>query len=259
MFGRFTSCAEGQTHGRRIEQALDQYQQAMQSENSRFSAQLVKVQQWQADRLISEYQHIFDDKVLGRTARFMLEEVYSGALLHQISEEIRLTARKAWRLLPANIMLAAAQAVEATALTLNIDATLARATLPVRLVQGNDIRVVTPLQSTEYVHALRATRAIELRREQLQVFAQLAKSIDFYVSKSSLHVGLKMTTGLAERAGVANLHHFLLRACSLIKVSGALSPLIAQISQLELTLLDQVEKGLNPWSWMDQSLKSVNF
>lgn len=243
MFGK----PEKNVHAQqRIESAIASFMAShkLRIENKDFDREFQLIQDWQARRLLVQYDHLFADQQTAAAAKFMLQEVYSGHQLAVISDEVIKTARKAWRLVPGDMVEAAANAIEANVLTVQIDENIARQTIQ---LGGLD-----PLSASEcYSMALRRSDILSQRRQQLEKFQSLASSIEVYLRKNSVHFGLKMTSGLANRAGVYNLHQFLSRACRLLRDTKDLTRIVNEITRTELLLLDQVEQGMNPFAFMD--------
>ena len=234
---------EGQS---RIEAAIDGFMTSFvqRKTDEQFSQEFLHIQSWQTQRLMLQYEHLFENPDSAAAAKFMLHEVYSGDQLADISEEIKKTARKAWKLAPADMMDAAANAMEANLLTVRIDEMIACVTLEsggMNQANGSEL----------YASALRQAHIISARRQQLAQFSAIATDIEGYLKKKSLYLGLKMTSGLARKAGVSNLHRFLMRACSVLRDTKDFQRIVNEIYQTELNLLDELEAGLNPYQFMD--------
>ncbi|HBF10098.1 MAG TPA: hypothetical protein DHW71_07615 [Gammaproteobacteria bacterium] len=243
MFGKPERNMEGQS---RIEAAIDGFMTSFEQRKTdqQFLQEFLYIQNWQTQRLMIQYEHLFDNPDSAAAAKFMLHEVYSGDQLAEISEEIKKTARKAWKLAPADLMDAAANAMEANLLTVRIDEMIACVTLErggMNRANGSEL----------YISALKHAHIISARRQQLAQFSAIAGDIEGYLKKQSLYLGLKMTSGLARKAGVSNLHRFLMRACTVLRGTKHFERIVNEIYQTELTLLDELERGINPYQFMD--------
>jgi|GEM_PF-1372929 len=230
----------------RIEKAVDGYVDAHHArlKNSVFLREFKAIQAWQTRRLLLQYDHLFICPKTATAAQFMLHEVYSGDHLSLISEEIQKTARKAWRLVPADMVDAAANALETNYLTAKIDDEIA-----LFCTQQGGLQF--DFGSNLYLQALRHPTILQQRRLQLRQFAMLSESIKVYLKRKSVRYGLKMTSGIAQRAGVLNLHQFLSKACDVLRSAQDISIIVKEVTTTELALLDQIELGHNPFKFMD--------
>lgn len=230
----------------RIEGAVQRFvlDRQHREKNIHLAQEFQAVQSWQSQRLMIHYDELFVNGETSAAARFILQEVYSGDQLAQISREVLKTARKAWRLVPGDMVEAAASAIEANVLTVDLDEKIAAFTLKNGgLSQGSWV----------YQEALAQKDILHARRLQLAQFKVVGLSVDRYLRGRSVQIGLRMTESLARRAGVINLHQFLTRACSILKDTGGILSLVEHISNAELHLLRSVENGENPFQFMDAS------
>lgn len=234
----------------RIEMAISGFAQArkIRAQDAGLLQEFHALQAWQAQRLMVQYDTLFSCDRTRAAAQFMLQEVYSGDQLALISNEILRTAKKAWKLVPGDMVDAAASAIEANVLTVTLDEAIARSTRQLGGIGAG---------SSVYIEALSGPELIEGRRQQLLQFEKVASSIVSYLEGNSIHLGLRMTTRLARKAGVVNLHGFLTRACRVLRDAQNVDTLINCITKTELHLLDQVEKNTNPFQFMDVGMPRI--
>ena len=238
---------EHTTHASRVEQALLRYKQCrhLQPGQEQFTQGFNQLQNWQTLRLVTSHKDLLSDPRYGRAAHFLLHEVYGGGHLGAIADEIQKTANKAGRLLPKGIFATAALALELNALTIEIDESIVEYMMQHQWVPGQVI------DSKNYCHALQQGQLLDKRTKQLDLCQELAEAVDQYLHSKSVRLGLKMSAGIAESAGVQNLHEFLLTAFDHLKEVGKVSAVIQHIGQIEIKILEDVALHNNPFSTMD--------
>ncbi len=249
LFGRPDKNSYAQT---RIERAVDGFisSSRVRHLNQALTYEFNQVQQWQSLRLKRQYKHLFDNPSTSVASHFMLDEVYSGEQLALISEDIKRVATKAWKIAPTDLIDAAANTVEAHSLTLQIDEMIA--------IEFLSLGGFNQLHGSEsYVQVLRKPEILAARRHQLHQFSNIATIIEGYLSKHSLYYGLKMTAGVAKKAGVYRLHQFLMRSCTILRDTEGFSDIVKTIQESEIALLNEIEKGNNPFKFMDVNEKSA--
>ena len=247
------SAASQSNYARRIEAALARYQKVRLQEHTYFQTPTAfqtaarALQAWQTRRLMVCHESLLEDQRYGRAAYFLLHEVYGGGRLESIAHEIQRTADKAGRLLPKGVLATAALALELNALTVEIDEKILQA------LAHKGWHPSDPIQSSHYVASVREPLLIEKRMQQLDLCQQLAEAIDQYLHSKTVHLGLKMSGGIAESAGVKNLHEFLLEGFEYLKEMGKVAAIIKQIGGLEMQYFESIALGNNPFEMMDHA------
>lgn len=211
-------------NGQRLHQALTHYFALQQHQGeASFTAQLQRLQRWQIQRLLATHRPALNTPAAEAAAHFLFHQVYGGAHLYAVAEDIRRATNKAMALLPQAVMHTAAVTLEAAVLTQQLDEALC-----INLPLSKE-----PLQVNDYAIAYRATCTAEQRQRQLALIEEATALIDRYVRKPLLLASFRMLRRPAYAARLMNLYDFLDQGFQALSGLPSVSPLIVQLTNEE--------------------------
>lgn len=216
-------------NGERLHQALNNYFSLQQHQaNADFRETLRALQQWQIERLFMSHHSLLQQTAAQHAAEFLFYQVYGGANLTPVANDIQRATNKAMTLLPQAVMHAAAVTLEAAVLTQQLDEALAQA------LQGHAVTADT------YTNAYRQHSTPEQRQQQLTLIEEAATLIDRYVRRRLLIGSFKIMRRPAYAAKLNHLYDFLDEGFIALGGLASVTPLIKQLTYVESQISERV-------------------
>lgn len=189
------------TPGERLHEGLERFFLLRQhSDDARFRQRLMRLQRYQAERLIETHADYLAQPQVAPAIRFLIDEVYGGRDLKPVATEIRRAVDKAEKLLPGRVLETSATVLEAAVLTQELDEALTECLA---------CRLDHPLDDEAYCDGYRTLGRSELRHLQLAVIGELGHHIDRYVRSRMIQATFRLVRRPAHAAGFGNLYDFL--------------------------------------------------
>ncbi|SFM63880.1 FFLEELY motif protein [Marinobacter zhejiangensis] len=188
---------------------------------------------WQAERLKSTHQDLYQQPDYHQGLHFLLTDLYAPASLNQRDDSIDRVFPKMVKWLPDHLLATLAGLVELNLVTQTLDLglveTLARLSYP-----------VDDLQAWQYCEAYRLADQHQQRRRQIELIAEVGGQLDRYVRNRTLGWLLSMSRSAADMAGLGDLHDFLHRGYSAFHAMENVEQLITQLVTRENQVLEQI-------------------
>ena len=188
---------------------------------------LPELQRWQMLRLAAAFKEFLDDPVSRPAAGFFLSDLYGD---HDFSGRDRDVARilpMMTRILPAQMIATAGDAIALSALSHAFDLRMAEA-LSRLLDKGQRI------DAGSYAQAYRSVGHARLRREQIVLIARIGEELGAAVHKPTLWRLLQMSRLPARLAGLSALQSFLERGFGSFRVLDDASAFVTRIVAQEI-------------------------
>ncbi len=171
-----------------------------------FAAQVLEVQRWQTERVLSTHKAILKDPNSAAAARFLLLDAYQGSDLVQVFDQIDHLIPYLVKLFPEKILSTIEQLLHLNLITAQMDEALA-----VVLFEKKQLSSIT---EASYIEAFLEIGGVEWRFDQLDLMTQLITSIESYVKSPWLMRVFKLAKGPAYSANFDTLYDFLMNALS---------------------------------------------
>ena len=184
----------------RIREAIARYRSWQRHSNDRLQAQVLVVQQLQIARLRRTHASLLADDRFRPITEFFLCEIYAGLDLAELAREIEKALPVATRMLPDSVLRTAAIAVEANALTGELDEEVA--------LDLHAAGISSPTDS-DMIAAYRRCNQDIARREQMRLLRELGLGLDRYVRSRLITATFKMAARPAKMAGLGGLYDFM--------------------------------------------------
>lgn len=204
-----------------------------------FAEQLVQMQSWQTDRLKQTHKELLADETLKDATEFFIGDMYGGVDLTQMAKEVERALSLAMSLLPEKVMYTSAVALEANALTLELDEQMTEHYLQNYAGQ--------PMTHEIWHQCYLAVGQRENRVKQMELLRELGMGLDNYVRSRLIQGAFKLARKPATKAGFVTLYDFLERGFSAMKQIESTETFVDSIVQPELDILDKLFAGQNPF------------
>lgn len=211
-----------------------------QPDEGAFKENLHRLQQWQVERLKHTHSDLLESKAYRAPTEFILTEIYGGIDLSDLVSEIGRATSKALKIFPERVMGTAAMALEFNALTAELDEAMTHYLFE---------KLGAPqIHAENYVEAYANLDNFELRRQQVELGNQLAKSIDKYVKSKLLYGAFKVARKPAMASGYGTLYGFMDRGFTVLRPIDSTHRLLTLIAEPEQAFISQIEAGeTNPY------------
>ncbi len=197
---------------------------------------LPELQRWQMQRLAASFQQFLDDPVSRPAAEFFLSDLYGD---HDFSGRDRDVARvlpTMTRILPAQMIATAGDAIALSALSHAFDLRMAAA-LSRKLGRREAIDVGA------YADAYRVVAHPRLRREQIALISSIGVALATAVHKPTLWRLLRMSRMPARLAGLSALQSFLERGFGAFRVLDDAEAFVQRIVAQEIEVSRRLFSG----------------
>lgn len=236
----------------RMHSGLTRYAQLRQHQKDQadFKEKLHRLQQWQVERLKHTHNNLLESKAYRAPTEFILTEIYGGIDLSDLVSEIGRATNKALKVFPDRVMGTAAMALEFNALTAELDEAMTHYLF--------EKMGVGQIHAENYVEAYANLDNFHLRREQVDLGNQLAKSIDKYVKSKLLYGAFKVARKPAMASGYGTLYGFMDRGFTVLRPIDSTQKLLSLIAEPERSFIAQIESGeTNPYGLNDPAQIAV--
>lgn len=184
---------------------------------------------WQADRLARTHADLLENPRFASTASFFLDDIYGPKDLSRHEEEVRRILPLMAKVLPVPGLETVADAIELSALSESLDADMVAALK----------KEVFSLTEDDYVKAYRTVGRRPDRERQIELIANLGKSLDRLTRKPFIGTALSMMRKPAVLAGLADLQIFLERGYQAFRAMKGSEEFLGTISSREFALLSE--------------------
>lgn len=219
------------TAAQRIRDAIARYRAWQRHTDAALQAQVQIVQQLQIDRLRRTHASLLADDRFRPITEFFLSEIYAGLDLDELAREIEKALPVATRMLPDSVLRTAAIAVEANALTGELDEEIAR-----------DLHAagVTAPGDADLIAAYRRCDQDSARREQMRLLRELGLGLDRYVRSRLITATFKMAARPAKMAGLGGLYDFMGTGFAVMKPMKSVADFLDDFLGREIRILDNL-------------------
>ncbi|GGE53350.1 hypothetical protein GCM10011533_02220 [Streptosporangium jomthongense] len=191
---------------------------------------------WQAERLKSTHQDLYQHPGYHAGLEFLLTDLYAPAAMSRRDDNIDRVFPKLVKWLPDNQLDTLAGLVELNLITQQLDLELAE----LLDERGIPARSVT---RERYCEVYRASQRLEQRRKQVVLVADVGERLDRYVRNRTLGWLLSISRTPAEMADLSDLHNFLHRGYSAFRKMDKVDVLIDRLVTREKQVMDNIING----------------
>jgi hypothetical protein len=192
-----------------------------------------RLRAWQAVRLARTHADLLASPSMGPAAAFFLSDLYGSKDLTQLDADVRRVVPTMKRLLPAASLETVADAIELEALSEHLDLAMVAALGP-RL---------TALDAAAYSRAYRKIDHRADRERQIDLIADVGRSLDRLVHQPLIGTALSMMRRPARFAGLSELHDFLQRGYDAFRTMSDAGEFLSLIVSRERNLLEALFAG----------------
>lgn len=193
---------------------------------------LKQLRHWQSERLAASFAHFLRDAKKRPAAAFFLSDLYGEIDFKQRDDEAAKILPRMTRLLPENLLIAAVDAIELSALSHALDLRMAQT-----------MQADTALTPAEYQRVYRKVGLPRLRRRQIDLVRQIGYRLDAVVQKHGVAKLLAASRLPARLLGLQHLQSFLERGFSAFHHLGGANAFLAEIHQQENTIARRLQRG----------------
>lgn len=215
----------------RIRGGISRYRGWQRHSDNALAAQVNAVQQLQIARLRRTHAHLLADDRFRPITEFFLCEIYAGLDLDELAREIEKALPVATRMLPDSVLRTAAIAVEANALTGELDEDIARDLLAAGIQAPSD---------SDLIAAYRRCDQDAARREQMRLLRELGLGLDRYVRSRLITATFKMAARPAKMAGLGGLYDFMGTGFAVMKPMKSVADFLDDFLGREARILDKL-------------------
>lgn len=211
---------------------------AQEKANKAIRSQLRELRHWQSERLAASFAHFLEDAKKRPAAAFFLSDLYGEIDFKQRDDEAAKILPRMTRLLPDNLLHAAVDAIELSALSHALDMRMAQE------LQKDDA-----LSQVEYQRVYRKVGLPRLRKRQIDLVQQIGYRLDAVVQKHGVAKLLAASRLPARLLGLQHLQSFLERGFTAFHHLGGANAFLAEIHQQESVIAARLQRGVsNPFS-----------
>lgn len=227
----------------RIRAGIARYRSWGRHSDAGLQAQVERLQDLQTLRLRRTHAALLADSRYQPITEFFLSEIYTGLDLAELAREIEKALPVATRMLPDSVMRTAAIAVEANALTGELDEEVALDLL----AHG----ISTP-DETDLIAAYRRCGHFVERHDQMRLLRELGLGLDRYVRSRLITATFRMAARPARMAGLGGLYDFMGKGFAVMKPMHSVAAFLDLFLGCENRILDNLENG-HPDPFADES------
>lgn len=222
---------------RRLQQLLlDYHDFRIHKTGHRLLGSTFTVADWQAERLKSTHQDLYQHPGYHTGLEFLLTDLYAPAGMTRRDDNIDRVFPKMVMWLPDHQLEMLAGLVELNLITQQLDLELAE------LLDERDIPA-SSVTGEHYCEVYRASQKLEQRRRQVILVADVGQQLDRYVRNRTLGWLLSMSRAPAEMADLSDLHNFLHRGYSAFRKMDNVDLLISRLVTREQQVMDNILDG----------------
>jgi len=222
---------------RRLQQLLlDYHDFRIHKTGHRLLSSTFTVADWQAERLKSTHQDLYQHPGYRTGLQFLLTDLYAPAGMTRRDDNIDRVFPKMVKWLPDHQLEMLAGLVELNLITQQLDLELAE------LLDERDIPA-SSVTGEHYCEVYRASQKLEQRRRQVILVADVGQQLDRYVRNRTLGWLLSMSRAPAEMADLSDLHSFLHRGYSAFRKMDNVDLLISRLVTREQQVMDNILNG----------------
>jgi hypothetical protein len=222
---------ETQSAADRIRHGIARYRNWQRQCNDALNAQVLVVQQLQIARLRRTHESLLADDRFRPITEFFLCEIYAGLDLDELAREIEKALPVATRMLPDSVLRTAAIAVEANALTGELDEEVALWLHAAGITEPTD---------NDLIAAYRRCDQDAARREQMRLLRELGLGLDRYVRSRLITATFKMAARPAKMAGLGGLYDFMGKGFAVMKPMKSVADFLDDFLGREARILDKL-------------------
>lgn len=222
---------ETQSAADRIRHGIARYRCWQRHGNDALNAQVLVVQQLQIARLRRTHESLLADDRFCPITEFFLCEIYAGLDLDELAREIEKALPVATRMLPDSVLRTAAIAVEANALTGELDEEVALWLHAAGITEPTD---------SDLIAAYRRCDQDVARREQMRLLRELGLGLDRYVRSRLITATFKMAARPAKMAGLGGLYDFMGKGFAVMKPMKSVANFLDDFLGREARILDKL-------------------
>lgn len=199
-------------------------------------AQTFEIADWQARRLKTTHQDLYEHPGYHHGLEFLLTDLYAPAGMTRRDDNIDRVFPKMVKWLPDNLLDTFAGLVELNLLTQQLDLELAE------ILERQGV-TITALTDDQYADAYRQSKQVENREAQIRLVADVGEQLDRYVRNRTLGWLLSISRGPAEMADLTDLHSFLHRGYSAFRKMDDVELLIDRLVTRERRVMRNLLSG----------------
>ncbi|SOB77832.1 hypothetical protein SAMN04488490_3664 [Marinobacter sp. LV10R510-11A] len=222
---------------RRLQQLLlDYHDFRIHKTGHRLLSSTFTVADWQAERLKSTHQDLYQHLGYHTGLEFLLTDLYAPASMTRRDDNIDRVFPKMVKWLPDHQLEMLAGLVELNLITQQLDLELAE------LLDERDIPA-SSVTGEHYCEVYRASQKLEQREKQVMLVADVGQQLDRYVRNRALGWLLSMSRAPAEMADLSDLHNFLHRGYLAFRKMDNVDLLISRLVTREQQVMDNILNG----------------
>ncbi|WP_138438699.1 FFLEELY motif protein [Marinobacter alexandrii] len=199
-------------------------------------ADTVEVADWQAQRLKTTHQDLYEHPGYHTGLEFLLSDLYAPSAMTGRDDNIDRVFPKMVKWLPDHLLGTLARLVELNLITQQLDLELAEQLREAQIPADS-------LTVAQYCEAFRQSRQLPLRGRQLELIEDVGLQLDRYVRNRTLGWLLSMTKAPADMAGLADLHGFMHRGFMAFRAMDDVDSLIERLVSREQRVMDNILAG----------------
>lgn len=220
----------------RIRDGIARYRAWQRHSDATLAEVVLQLQHNQTARLRRTHAALLGDTRFAPITEFFLQEIYTGLDLDVLAREIERALPKAMRVLPDSVMRTAAIAVEANALTGEMDEAIAADLLAHQASADSDDAVIA---------SYRRVGRFQDREEQMRLLRELGMGLDRYVRSRLISATFKMVKRPAHMAGFGGLYDFMAKGFAVMKPMKSVADFLDVFIGREQRILTQLENGVD--------------
>jgi len=194
---------------------------------------LERLADWQARRLGATYADLAADPRYSAAVRFFQNDLYGAADFSRRDADLARVVPMLVRVLPENVIMTLAAAMELNALSQELDRVLLA-----QLPRANGYFTVV-----EYCKAYRRAGNYPLRHRQIRLIVDIGTAIERSVNNAFVRTALTMMRQPARLAGLSALQDFLERGFAAFRRMEGAQTFLATIKERETQLLEAIADG----------------
>jgi hypothetical protein len=221
--------------GDSLQHNLDRFFALRQQEDDKlFLARLDRLRDAQTKRLHATHADLFADPRLAAALEFLFTDIYNSTHLAPVAREIRRALPLAVKLLPGNVMLTSANALEAAVLTQELDEALTD-------LLGDTLDA--PLTESDYIAGYRKLGRQPERRRQVELIAAFGEQLERYLRSKLLLGTFKVVKLPAHKAGFSHFYDFMESCFAVMKPVPNAQTLLVELSRREAVIMQKLLDG----------------
>ena len=208
---------------------------AARSQNPILAGALERLSDWQSRRLAVTYADFARDPRYAEAIAFFQTDLYGPQDFSRRDADLARVVPMMARMLPENVMMTVAKAMELSALSHELD------------MRVNDALPRADAQFTveDYCRAFRRAGRLPDRRHQIDLIGEVGTALDHAVGKPLVRSALAMMRMPARAAGLGELQTFLERGFAAFRRMRGADAFLATIRERETAIVDAIFGGAN--------------